>query len=61
MYGISRRGDTFIAVGARTAETGDLDGAVWTSADGESWAFNIGHVQGPRALGGSPDDQTIRA
>jgi serine/threonine protein kinase len=61
MYGISRQGETFIAVGARTAETGDLDGAVWTSADGESWAFQHRPTFKVRELGGSPDDQTIRA
>jgi predicted Ser/Thr protein kinase len=61
MYGISRQGDTFIAVGAHTAETGDLDGAVWTSTDGGSWVFQHRPSFKVRELGGPPDDQTIRA
>jgi hypothetical protein len=61
MYAVSRRDEIFIAVGAHTANTGDLDGAVWTSIDGVSWAFQRDPAFKVQALGGPPDDQTIRA
>ena len=61
MYGVSRRADGFIAVGAHTGNAGDLDGAVWTSVDGVSWELQRQSSFKIALLGGPPDDQTIRA
>jgi serine/threonine-protein kinase len=60
MNAVSRRGDTFIAVGTHTGAAGDLDGAVWTSLDGLSWALQRQPSFKVVALGGA-DDQSIRA
>ena len=60
MFGLTRQGETFVASGSATANTGDLDAAVWTSTDGRSWnprlhpRFLIDDLGGPP---GRPGDQ----
>jgi tRNA A-37 threonylcarbamoyl transferase component Bud32 len=61
MIGLTRQGRTFVASGTATAGTGDLDAAVWTSSDGRSWNPRLSPRAFIAALGGPPDDQTIRA
>jgi serine/threonine protein kinase len=61
MFGLTRQGDTFVASGTATANTGDLDAAVWTSTDGRSWNPRLHPAYLIADLGGPPDDQAIRA
>ena len=61
MFGLTRLDETFIASGTATANTGDLDAAVWTSTDGRSWNPRLHPSFLIAPLGGPPDDQSIRA
>ena len=61
MFGLTRLGNTFIASGTATANTGDLDAAVWTSTDGRTWNPRLHPSSLIAPLGGSPDDQSIKA
>jgi tRNA A-37 threonylcarbamoyl transferase component Bud32 len=61
MIGLTRQGRTFVASGTATANTGDLDAAIWTSSDGRSWKPQLHPRFLIAPLGGPPDDQTIRA
>ena len=61
MFGLTRQGETFVASGTATANTGDMDAAVWTSTDGRSWNPRLHPSFLIADLGGPPDDQAIRA
>jgi len=56
---VNYRGD-FVAVGSSGGALGDIDGGVWTSADGVTWRAPTQASPSVTALGG-PGDQGLRA
>lgn len=56
---VSYRG-AFVAVGSSGGRAGDLDGGVWTSADGVAWRASTQESPTVTELGG-PGEQELRA
>jgi hypothetical protein len=60
MHAIVTYRGSFVAVGGNGGPLGDLDGGVWTSADGVSWRASAQDAPAVTALGGA-GDQELRA